>query len=222
MVLGLQVVGAFPYTLGKRDQKPRFNIPLFLWSIFIPLLSVSGNLLTIIYGASYLLKSEVGSKAFFYSAATMFIATSLSPVTLLIKSKKLAGFLADIGSDQQDIQSHPSRKWSFLVPVLVVLGMCSFCIWYIGHTLKPNTALEGVFIFLVMTLTSLNFLLTLDLLDKTTSVLSQQLVAASDFAVLAETQKIDTTEEDSAKQLISALQALKYTGWKVSCMGSGK
>lgn len=222
LVLGLQVIGAFPYMVGKRDQRPRFNIPLFLWSIFISSFSVSGIFLVLRLGASVILTSEVGSRAFFYSASTTLVATSLSPVTLLISSKKLASFLADTGSDQQGIQSHARWKWSFLVPVLVLLGMFSFSIWYIVNTLKPDTALEGLFIFLVMSIVSLNFLLTLDLLEKTTSVLSQQLVTASNFTdVLARTKKNYTINEDSSKQFISALQAFKYTAWKVSCVESG-
>lgn len=222
LVLGLQVVGAFPYTVSKRHQRPQFSIPLFLWSIFINSSSFSGILLTIRLGASFLLTSELGSRAFFYSCCTTMVAASLSPITVSMSSKKLANFLADISSDEQDIQSHPRWKWSFLVPVFVALGMHSFSVWYIVNIMKPDTALEGLLIFLGMVMTSTNFVLLLDLIEKTTSVLSQQLVAASNFtAVFTETLKTDTIEENLAKHLISTLQAFKYTGWKVSCMESG-
>ncbi|KAK4314931.1 hypothetical protein Pmani_013800 [Petrolisthes manimaculis] len=96
LVVGLQVVGAFPYILGKGNQKPRFSIPLFLWSIFIHMFSLTGILMVVRFTSSYLsISAAVGSKAFFYSGCTTLVTFSLSPLALMINSKKLAYFLWD-------------------------------------------------------------------------------------------------------------------------------
>ncbi|KAK3871616.1 hypothetical protein Pcinc_023269 [Petrolisthes cinctipes] len=212
LIVGLQVVGAFPYIVGKGDQKPRFSISLFLWSIFIHMFSLAGILTVMRFTSSYLsMPAALGSKAFFYSGCVTLVTASLSPLALMINSKKLANFLWDTGSEA-DIQPNTRGKWSFLVPLLVCLSMILFSLWYTIHSIKPDTAQEVIYLWVVMTVVILDFTLLMDLIEKTTSVLSQHLAAhANDILQLNATE---TDDKDSAT-LISALHALKNTGRKV-------
>ncbi|KAK3871615.1 hypothetical protein Pcinc_023268 [Petrolisthes cinctipes] len=221
LVMGLQVTGALPYTVGKGDQKPKFNVPLLLWSIFLQLFSVTGILL--IVSLTYTEGATVGQQTIYFSFFGYCFCLALSPSLLMINSQKIMDMIREIGS-QEDPKPSPKRKWfrSKFSAFTMVLEFCilvTFSMYYdvqaMGHSLAKEYSV--IYLTAVNSVTKITYYLLLELIEKTYDHLLQRLSqAADDLLQTASSISLVNNTEKASETFILALHGFQLKVRKVS------
>ena len=131
LVRVMQVWGCFPYRISPTRAPPVFSLPLFLWGVFIQLLTIGISCVSFQKFIDLYQTSDVGSFVFLYSSAVMLAVICFIPILLTIKSDKLAALLHDM-SLMKEVFPRPKNRCGFHNKTLSMLA--SFVIFGIGMT----------------------------------------------------------------------------------------
>lgn len=218
LVLGLQVIGAFPYTVGKEVQKPKFSIPLLLWFIFQQVFSLTG-ILVIMKIVHQDIESDVGQQTMFYSFFTLLTCITISPLLLMINNQKIADMVREMGSQEEPMPC-PKRKWitNKFSAFLMLLQFCALMFVTLFYAVKNMFNLfELLCVMEVNMFLMFSYFLSLELIDKTYDHFSQRLSkAADDLHRTASSISFVNNAENGSEVFISALHSFQLKVWKVS------
>lgn len=220
LVVGLQVLGAFPYTVGRKVQKPKFSVPLFLWSIFLQLFSMA-EMLAIMKFILDTTTLNVGKQTMFYSFSILHICMSISPLMIMVNSQKIGNLISDMGSQDDPKLSH-ERKWlRYNLSALVrIVQFCTIMIIfsYFGvTTLRLFNIFELIYVVKIIAFALCNYFLSLELMEKTFDHCSQRLSkAADDLHRTASSISLENNAEKGSDVFISALHSFQLKVRKVS------
>ncbi|KAK3871614.1 hypothetical protein Pcinc_023267 [Petrolisthes cinctipes] len=219
VLMGLQVTGAFPYTMEKGNQKPKLSIPMLLWSIFVQLISVTGTL--VILKINYIFISPtVGDKIMFFSFFALLICLAISPSLLIINSQKILDMIREMGS-QEDPNLSPKRKWFRynFSERLLVLQFCTIVTLSIFNGATKMGLLhqfELIHVVIVNIFVFPFYILSLELMEKTYGHLLQRLSqAADDLLQTASSISLVNNTEKASETLILALHGFQLKVRKI-------
>ncbi|KAK4314932.1 hypothetical protein Pmani_013801 [Petrolisthes manimaculis] len=222
LVMGLQVTGTFPYTLGEGDQKPKFNVPLLLWSIFLQLFSVTGIMVVTSFAFTYTYGAMLGENTIFFSSFAYSFCLALSPSLFMINSKKVLDMIREMGS-QEDSKPSPKREWfrniSAFPLVLEYCTVVTISVYYDVQAMGLSLAkgYSVVYLTAVNSVTKIVYYLLLELMEKTYDHLLQRLSqAADDLLQTASSISLVNNTEKASETLISALHGFQLKVRKVS------
>lgn len=110
MVLLMQTLGCFPYSMSVKSGPPTFSVPLCLLGAFeqVFLLSVNSMAIKIMFLSHF--NEDIGTATYICSVFSMITTVSACPVVLTMKSPALAALLHDM-SRIKEVLSPPSHRW---------------------------------------------------------------------------------------------------------------
>ncbi|KAK4314934.1 hypothetical protein Pmani_013803 [Petrolisthes manimaculis] len=218
VVMGLQVTGAFPYTMEKGNQKPKLSIPMLLWSIFVQLISVIAS--SVIMKINYkFVSSTVGDKIMFFSFFVLLICISISPSLFIINSQKILDMIREMGS-QEDPNLSLKRKWFryHISQIFLVLEFCTIVTlsFLFGTNMGILHQFELIYVVILNIFVFPFYILSLELMRKTYDHILQRLSQATDDLLqTASSISLVNNTEKASETLISALHGFQLKVRKI-------
>ncbi|KAK4314933.1 hypothetical protein Pmani_013802 [Petrolisthes manimaculis] len=219
VVMGLQVTGAFPYTMEKGNQKPKLSIPMLLWSIFVQLISVIAS--SVIMKINYkFVSSTVGDKIMFFSFFVLLICLAISPSLFIINSQKILDMIREMGS-QKDPNLSLKRKWfryntSERLLVLEFCTVVTLSLFYGTINMGILHQFELIHVVILNIFVFPLYILSLELMEKTYDHILQRLSQATDDLLqTASSISLVNNTEKASETLISALHGFQLKVRKI-------
>lgn len=214
LILGLQFIGAFPYTVSELNQTPRFSIKLCLWSIYMQTSSIFTGAMMASWIVLPLLTPDVGNMAFIYSSLLMFLATTATPLVMAFSSKKLANLLSGLGAEER-VKVQARKNWycnrRTIVFNIAFLAYQCFVITFAIIFIQLGSLVEKIYTLIAGFVFFLETFLPLEISEKTFDLLSKQLTFAANL-----TFDIASANRENTAAIFSALHSLDCTVRKVS------
>lgn len=224
IILGLQCIGAFPYTVSKTNTKEtyKFSNALFLWSIFSCSVALSVGCIHSTVGKPWP-EELVGEMVFRYSSTFLVFFISSTPIIMMLSCRKLAALLTDLCSEAET-KVEKRKKWYKNMHTLMFMAgipvFQSLVLWtvYSVNGVDSTTVMEVLFLFVAVPLNYFHFTVPFQLFEKITDLLTRQLASTTKATVDNITAVYVTrNEEQSDSQMLpSALHILDRKVLKVS------
>lgn len=145
LVLALQLLGMFPFSVSKAHSTPKFSLLLCLWSVVWQSFTVFLCFLVVRDLIFPIMLPNVGSVAFIYGVILLQVSQVLMSLTMLVHSSKLSKILVYITS-VPELSESAAQKRSYIIGnialAIVIIGSGIFCIWYCIYAVDILTVIE--------------------------------------------------------------------------------
>lgn len=222
IILGLQCIGAFPYTVSKTNTKEpyKFSNTLFLWSIFSCSVGLSVGCIHSTVGKPWP-GENLGEMVFRYSSTFLVFIISSTPIIMMFNCKKLAALLIDLSSESET-NVEKRKEWYKNIHTLMFLAgipvFQSLVLWTVFSVNGDSTTvMEVFFLFVAVPLNFFHFTVPFQLFEKITDLLTRQLISTTKATVDITPVCVTRNEEQSESHMLpSALHTLDRKVLKVS------
>lgn len=199
LVMGLQVLGMFPFKLSKTHSTPKFSILLCLWSIFLQVTMIWMGILTFKVLVVHRITTSINSMAMAYCLIFLFASYTIVSFYMLVKSRTLGFMLVNFSKALQTTEPEKDKRCCqkglvvFLTPIIF---LASFILWYCIVVEKFKSPFIITIIIITTALYMSLKLTILQLSTKLFDLLTRPLVTAMEIMAKSSVHAVSANPED--------------------------
>ncbi|XP_045116391.1 uncharacterized protein LOC123507535 [Portunus trituberculatus] len=217
----LQVFGCLPYKLSATSDPPVFSLPLLLWSISVHVFLTSVSFFAFTNIFHLYAAPDLGTVFFMNCVAFMMATVPLFPVSLTIKSSKMAALLHDMSNIVVVHRKHKIYPKNLIVMMTAVIFVV-FSTWFACFILR-SVFFECVMVFLWTLACSVTIFMPDSCLSALLDLMTSYLLLATESTVATVSKLLGPdgsfSGEDNTKEALLALHDLEslireVTAWQ--------